>query len=70
VRCRMRVWAHEGAPTERCLSKIAHWNDRASRGVDTPGEGDFDDDMEELALAFRITAVFMLPSTPLGLKGF
>jgi hypothetical protein len=25
-----------GAPTERCLSKIAHWNDRASRGVDTP----------------------------------
>jgi hypothetical protein len=22
-----------GAPTERCLSKIAHWNDRASRGV-------------------------------------
>jgi hypothetical protein len=22
-----------GAPRERCLSKIAHWNDRASRGV-------------------------------------
>jgi hypothetical protein len=86
VRYRMRVWAHEadhscldslpmldslGAPTERCLSKIAHWNDRASRGVEsTPGEGDFDDDMEELALAFRITAAFMLPSTPVGTKGF
>jgi hypothetical protein len=25
-----------GAPTERCLSKIAHWNDRASRGVAPP----------------------------------
>jgi hypothetical protein len=33
----LRMLDSLGAPTEWCLSKIAHRNDRASRGVDTPG---------------------------------